>query len=114
MLMATETITLVQRVSEDDGEQYKLTVISGVSFYGKTVTVPTEKGAKPQNTYQVRIPADRMPEGITPKPGDFVVHGVALEVTAAPRDLQGYEYFAVTAVSDNRRGRLAHWAVRGA
>lgn len=114
MLLCNERATLVQIHSGKDGEHYTCTELVGVSWYGKTVIISTEKGAKPQNTYQVRIPASRMPQDVVPKAGDFVVRGVVRNVTAAPQDLQGYEYFAVTAVGDNRRGRLSHWAVRGA
>ena len=114
MLMCDDTITLVQPCRGDDGETYVCTTISGASWYGKAVTEMTTKGAQPKNQYKCRIPKDSMPADVTPRAGDFVVHGVALDVRAAPRDLCAYEYFAVTAVGDNRRGVNPHWAVSGA
>lgn len=115
MVQCTETVTLVQCIREDNSERYACYRITGASWYGKGITVPTSNGANIQNTYKTRIPKACMPEGAQPKPGDYLIRGV-LENTVqrAPSDFDTREYFLVSAVGDNRRGRLAHWAVSGA
>lgn len=114
MLMCTENVTLVHLVSGDDGETYTCTQVLGASWYGKAMATPTAEGARIQNTYQARIPAGHMPEGVTPCKGDYLVRGSLDTVTRAPADFAGREYMRISAVSDNRRGRLQHWAVSGA
>lgn len=114
MLLCSETVTLVQAVRGDNGETYACTPVAGASWYGKAVTVPSADGARVQNTYKVRIPADSMPPGVTPRTGDYLVRGAVTQVTRAPADFAAREYFLISAVGDNRRGRLQHWAVSGA
>lgn len=113
MLLCTETITLIQPQRTDDGEAYLLTEIIGASWYGKRVVTQTTKGAEPQNTYIVRIPESNMPAGVMPKRGDFVIRGIVEEIKHAPADFADREYFCVTSMGDNRRGRLRHWVVSG-
>ncbi|HIY38449.1 MAG TPA: hypothetical protein H9835_04825 [Candidatus Agathobaculum merdigallinarum] len=114
MLMCTETVTLIRAVRGKDGETYTCTPLAGASWYGKAVTVPSADGARIQNTYKARIPAENMPDGVTPCTGDYLVRGTVAQVTRAPADFAGMEYFLISAVGDNRRGRLQHWAVSGA
>lgn len=114
MLLCNETVTLVQAVRGKDGETYTCTPLTGASWYGKAVTIPTADGARIQNTYKVRLPAGTMPEGMKPRAGDYLVRGVVAAVTRAPADFAGMEYFLISAVGDNLRGRLRHWAVSGA
>ena len=114
MLMCNETVTLVQAVRGDNGETYTCTPLNDASWYGKAVTIPTADGARIQNTYKVRLPAGTMPEGMKPCAGDYLVRGVVVVVTRAPADFADREYFLISAVGDNRRGRLQHWAVSGA
>lgn len=114
MLMCIECVTLVHAVRGKDGESYTCTPIAGVSWYGKAVTVPSTDGARIQNTYKARIPAGNIPDGVTPCTGDYLVRGTVAQVTRAPTDFADREYFLISAVGDNRRGRLQHWAVSGA
>ena len=114
MLMCTETVTLIHAVHGKNGETYTCTPLTGASWYGKAVTVPSADGARIQNTYKARIPAGNMPDGVTPCTGDYLVRGTVAQVTRAPADFEDREYFLISAVGDNRRGRLQHWAVSGA
>ena len=45
--------------------------------------------------------------------GDYLVRGMIASVSNLD-DLKGREYMKAMTVSDNRRGRLQHWAVTGA
>ena len=110
MLMGNETVTLIQMRQTDDGETYVCSVINDASWYGKAVTMLSTDGAKVQNTYKVRF-AD---SSITPQPGDYIVRGIVSSVRRVPADIAEREYFRISAVGDNRRGRLQHWAVSGA
>lgn len=114
MLMCNETVTLVHLVRGDDGETYICTQVTGASWHGKAVTVPSTDGARIQNTYKVRIPAENMPSGVTPCTGDYLVRGSVSQVRQTPTDFSDRECFLISAVGDNRRGRLQHWAVSGA
>jgi hypothetical protein len=49
---------------------------------------------------------------IEPAVGDYVALGV-VESIEMPSDLKQYDYFRITAVGDNRRGRLSHWRLSG-
>ena len=115
MLLCNETVTLIRLQRTDDGEEYLLTKVAGASWYGKRVIAQTTKGAEPQNTYTVRIPQANMPKDVIPRRGDFVVRGMVEEVKRAPADFVDREYFCITSVGDNRRGRpqMRHWAVSG-
>ena len=114
MLMCSETVTLVRLHKGDDGETYTCTAIAEVSWHGKAVTESTTAGAQPKNQYKCRLPAERMPAGITPHKGDYLIRGELGAVTRAPQDFADREYFTITAVGDNRRGKNQHWAVSGA
>lgn len=113
MLMCNETVTLVQHIAELDGDRFVCVAVVGASWHGKAQMTVGTQGVSPQNTYQVRIPEDRLPTGVAPCKGDFLVRGVVASVTR-PADFAQMEHFQVTAVGDNRRGRNPHWAVRGA
>lgn len=112
MLACDRTATLVQRVEEGDLDRYTCTVLNGVSWFARTVTEQSESGAKPVSILKCRVPAAAMPAGIHPKPGDFLILG-ELEHMVSPADLLERTYFQITAVGDNRRGRLAHWSLNG-
>lgn len=109
MLACTETVTLVKHYKED-ADRYVCYVLKQASWFAKTVIVTSGEGAKPANTFDVRI------FGVVPTipaPGDYVVKGTVEDVTK-PADLKGREYFRITSVGDNRRGMLPHWRVAGA
>lgn len=113
MLMCNETITVVHLEKKDDGEEYACKVINGVSWYGKRVMNQSTKGAEPQDTYTVRIPFECVPPEL-PEKGDFVIRGIyADQIKRAPADFSEREYFCVTSVEDNRRGRMKHIVVSG-
>ena len=98
MLACTETITHI-RLRYDrktDTDAYICTAIHGVSWFGKLIATPENKGLTGAAKITVRIPED------------------AIEKQA---DLKGLEYFTVLSVGDNRRSRrkdLRHWVVSGA
>ena len=110
MLACDELITLVKHTAENDRDLYNCIAVAGASWYAKTVIVTSGDGAKPANTFVVRIYTN---ENISPAPGDYIVRGEVSSIEK-PADLKGREYFRVTSVGDNRRGSLPHWRVSGA
>lgn len=114
MLGCDERLTLVQCVKEQDGDRYLCVPIVWASWYRKKAIAITADGAKPVNTCTVRIPDGVLPAEVIPTTDDFMVRGIVEAVTRAPADLTGLDYMRITAVGDNRRGRLRHWAVSGA
>lgn len=111
LLEGNNTITLVKHI-KGDTDTYSCTVLNNASWYGKTVIVTSGDGAKPSNTFTVRIPAADMPTGIKPDEGDYIARGVVSEI-AKPSDLKDIEHFRITSVSANTRGMLPHWRVDG-
>ena len=116
MLVCNERLTLVRHIREDDGDRYECIPINGGSWYRKISIAVSAEGAKPVNTCICRIPLAVIPEGITPKSGDFMVRGAINAVTRAPVDFGDFDYMQITSVGDNRRGAkwMWHWAVSGA
>ena len=117
MLACTETITHIRLCYDrkTDLESYVCTAIHGVSWFGKLIATPENKGLTGAAKITVRIPEDAMPD-ITIRNGDFIVRG-AVDAIEKQADLKGLEYFTVLSVGDNRRSRrktLRHWAVSGA
>lgn len=113
MLMCNETVTLVRHIAEKDGDRYECISIVGASWHGKVQMIVSAQGAAPQNTFKSRIPDERMPTGVTPHKGDWLARGVIASVDRAPAAFANREYFQITAVGDNRRGRFPHWVVSG-
>lgn len=113
MLACTETVTLVHPVRGDDGDTYACTTIHGASWYQKAVVALDGDGAKPVPVCKVRVPAENMPDGISPEEGDYLVRGALDTVNRAPADLADREYALITTVGDNRRGRFPHWFLQG-
>ena len=117
MLACTETITHIRLCYDrkTDLESYVCTAIHGVSWFGKLIATPENKGLTGAAKITVRIPEDAMPN-ITIRNGDFIVRG-AVDAIEKQADLKGLEYFTVLSVGDNRRSRrkdLRHWVVSGA
>ena len=117
MLACTETITHIglRYDSKTDTEEYVCTAIHGVSWFGKLIATPENKGLTGATKVTVRIPEAAMPD-ISIRNGDFIVRG-AVDAIEKQADLKGLEYFTVLSVGDNRRSRrkdLRHWAVSGA
>lgn len=105
MLACNETVTFVRHIAERNGDRYECEVVVGVSWYGKRGDQPSSQaGEAPQSEYTVRIPASRVPTEL-PKTGDIAVRGILAEYTGR-KSLDGLEYFRVSRVGDNRRGRI--------
>lgn len=109
MLGCTETITLVHHIKDDD-DTYVCHTAKKASWFAKTTISTSADGAKPVNTFEVRI-FDEL-TSLTPALGDYVVKGKVKDIEA-PQDLKDKVYFRITAISDNRRGGLPHWRVSG-
>lgn len=109
MIACDQTITLIKHIMGEDTDAYTCTTVSGASWYSKTVIVTSGDGAKPANTFEVRIFGNL---DIEPAPGDYVALGT-VEAVTKPSELKGVEHFRITSVGDNRRGGLAHWRVSG-
>ncbi len=105
MLGCTETVTIVRHVQGKDSDSYTCEAIVGVSWFGKGGDELTERaGEAPQKDYTVRIPVKLAPAEL-PKAGDILVRGVVAEYSDY-KSIEGREYFRVSEVGDNRRGRL--------
>lgn len=109
MLMCNQTVTLVRHVKGDDGDTYTCATYAGASWFERETITTSGDGAKPVNSYEVRIMTQ---EDISPASGDYVVLGEIADVSK-PADLKNRPHFRVTATGDNRRGRLAHWRLSG-
>ena len=109
MLGCTETITLIHHIKGDD-DSYTCHTVNKASWFSKVTISTAADGAKPVNTFDVRIFDEFL--GVEPSLGDYVVKGI-VESIEKPSDLKNKIYFRITAISDNRRGNLAHWRVSG-
>jgi hypothetical protein len=109
MLGCTETVTLVHHVKGDE-DTYTCHTFNNASWFSKITISTSADGAKPVNTYEVRIFGDLT--GIQPALGDYVVKGI-IDNIEMPHDLKNAVYFRITAIGDNRRGGLPHWRVSG-
>ncbi len=105
----TETITLVHHI-KDDNDTYTCHTVNNASWFSKVTISTSADGAKPVNTFEVRVFSDF--SGVVPALGDYVVKGIAEDIEK-PADLKNMVYFRITAISDNRRGNLAHWRLSG-
>ena len=105
----TETITLVHHIKNDD-DTYTCHTANKASWFSKVTISTSADGAKPVNTFDVRVFDDF--SGVVPALGDYVVKGI-VEGIESPTDLKNMVYFRITAISDNRRGGLAHWRLSG-
>lgn len=109
MLGCTETVTLIHHVKGDD-DSYTCKTVYNASWFQKTTISTSGDGAKPSNTFEVRL--RNVPEGSEPSLGDYVVKGIINSIET-PSDLKGEVYFRITAIGDNRRGGLSHWRLSG-
>ena len=108
MLVCDKTVTVIHHIKDDD-DTYKCSIFKNASWFKKLTIATSEDGAKPVNTYDVRIMTG---ETIVVSPGDFVALGVVENITK-PSDLKDLDSFRITAVGDNRRGMLSHWRLSG-
>lgn len=110
MIGCNETVTIIRHVLGDDADTYDCHTVSGASWFSKTTISTSGDGAKPANSFEVRIFDDLA--GHEPKPGDFCARGTIGSVTK-PGDLKNIESFRITAVGNNLRNPLPHWRVSG-
>ena len=113
MLMCNENLTLVRHIREDDGDRYECVPVSGGSWYRKKIIAIGTDGARPVNTCQCRIPDGVLPDGVSPRVGDYMVRGTVGAVSRGAADFGSLDYMLISSVGDNRRGRFQHWAVSG-
>ena len=109
MLGCTETITLVHHIKNDD-DTYTCHTVKNASWFSKTTIATSADGAKPVNTYDVRVFGSF--EGVTPSMGDYVIKGHKNRVES-PADLKNEVYFRITAIGYNNRDVLPHWRFSG-
>lgn len=109
LIGCTETVTLVHHLKGEE-DNYTCTIVKNASWFKRLAITTSGDGAKVGNTYDSRLFGDDI--GIVPSPGDYLVRGVVSAIEK-PSDLQGLEYFRITAVGDNRRGGLPHWRASG-
>lgn len=113
MLACNKTVTLVHRVSDQDGDTYECTQIPSCSWYSVLRTSLVDHGQTKERYTYVRFP--RLPDGAVMKHGDFLVNGIVTEVTRES-DLEPFEYIVILDIANNTRGggvRLPHWKVVG-
>ncbi len=133
MRMATETITVINRLTDASTgyDVYQNTVISGASWYCE-IQSTVDQGLKAADKFTVRIPTDAdfggksytppqdfdemdVATGVfTLRNGDYILHGTAPS-GMTPAELQKMypEMFTILGITDNRRGRTPHWKVVG-
>lgn len=109
MLGCTETITLV-RHHKDEDDTYTCHTVKNASWFQKTSISTSADGAKPVNTFDVRVFADF--GGVEPAKGDYVCKGI-IDTVETPHDLKNEVYFRITAIGHNKRGGLSHWRLSG-
>lgn len=109
MLGCTETVTVISKNKGIDDDLYICKVFDGASWHSRVTISTSGDGAKPVNTYECRIMGDI---DIEVKTGDYVAKGI-VESIEKPADLKNIDHFRITAVGDNRRGKLAHWRLSG-
>lgn len=109
MIGCTETITLIHHVAGETDE-YICHTVNNCSWFAKTTITTSADGAKPVNSYEVRI-FDQL-VGHEPEPGDYCARGVVANITK-PADLKGLDYFRVSSTGNNCRGGIGHWRVSG-
>lgn len=136
MRLCEETITVFNAKLNPatDRDEYRGTVISGVSWFCETIAAVDGSGLKAASKYTVRIPedahtcnhryvtpneyekAERIRGIYTLKPGDIVVHGAVNVKGLLPAQLlEKYEAFTILGVTDNSRAPHApHRKVVGA
>ncbi|MBO7319038.1 MAG: hypothetical protein J6V06_03345 [Clostridia bacterium] len=109
MLQCDNVVTIIHHEKEPDGDTYTCTTKSDASWFKKTAITTAADGAKPSNIYEVRIMTD---DFIYISHGDYVALGIVLDIQK-PADLKSVDHFRITAIADNRRGKLPHWRLSG-
>lgn len=135
MLVAEETVSVVNRYTTNGQTAYSVRVIRGCSWYWQDRVVAGATGIQRDHVLRCRIPADAPgADGYvspqewkalsaearqgrwTLQPGDMVCRGEVTEV--APGQFNSLpsrmEAATIRSAHDNRRGALQHWSVEGA
>ena len=91
------------------GGTWEAVPLRGVSLHARTLAGAESGGRTRTHEVRLRIPASVCPP-VLPEPGDLLVPGLC-EAPKTRAALRGTEAYTVQAVTDNRRGGLAHVAV---
>lgn len=134
MRLCNDTITVFNKRASNGDYIYVPTVISGVSWYGSTISTLTDKGLSAANQYTVRIPVDADSGGkeyadpvaytdseiisgmFTLAQGDIIVKAAIDTEGLRPAQLKEMcpDFMTVLGVTDNRRAPNApHFRVVG-
>ena len=134
MLVADETISIVNRYTSKGQSAYSVRVIRGCSWYWKDAVVGSGNGLQRVHTLRCRIPVDAVgADGyVTPQkwktlsaedragrwtlqPGDMICRGELAQVEPGKFNSLPtlMEAATIRSAHDNRRGVLQHWAVEG-
>lgn len=109
MLECNNIVTIVHHNKLIDDDEYICTSYEKASWFKKNTITTSADGAKPVNSYDVRIMGNM---DINVSLGDYIVRGTISNVFSVS-DLKNVEHFRITAIGDNRRGSLAHWRFSG-
>ena len=135
MLMADETVSIVNRYTTEGRDAYSVHIIYGASWYWHDAAIPSGNGVQRDHSLRCRIPvdADGTDGYVTPQewkglsaaarkgrwtlqPGDIICRGQLSGV--APGQFNSIpsrmDAAVIRSVHDNRRGVLQHWYVEGA
>lgn len=111
MLYADEIVTCVH--FDKANKRYICTVISGVSLYSAESRSISDAYETEKRETTMRIPEDKMPDGLIIEKGDFICFGEIFGIMRRA-DIDQYERFVVNEVRNNCRGTgLRHWKVIG-
>ena len=103
--MCTATATVLHL----SGGAWEAVPLHGVSLHARTLAGAESGGRTRTHEVRLRIPASVCPK-VLPEPGDLLVPGLC-EAPKSRAALRGTDVYTVQAVTDNRRGGLAHVAV---
>lgn len=135
MLVADETVSVVNRYTEKGQSGYTVRVLRGCSWYWQDRVVAGATGIQRDHSLRCRIPegADGTAGYVSPQewkalsaeerqsrwtlqPGDMICRGEIPEVSPGQFNSlpSRVEAATIRSVHDNRRGALRHWLVEGA
>lgn len=109
---AQKTVTVYHKGWDADRgvDIYSGTVIPGVSFFSRINTAVSTDGLASACEATLRIPAERLPEGMTLTNGDLICEGSLPTTVAAVADLNDLcpYVFTVIGITRNTAGHGAH------
>ena len=131
IMIPTETISVINRYTENHEDKYQSTIIHGVFWFGNVLSSLSAEGYNAANQFVIRIPAksasipyipsqqwnSQNHNGWTLQEGDYIARGEVTTV-ASPAALResGLQVIAIKGYAENLRSKtgLAHWKVVGA